>query len=359
MKTGHYCALFILVLSLVAGIACVRIQTPETPAAIQPVAPSAIQPVTPPVQTPNTVASAGLPDLVITDAWLDGCTVNYKVKNIGTADAPTSTTLLSVDNSIPTMGSTSFVDVLKPGQEKTLTFSNYQWVACSTPLVTSGQGGGLGFTSNVGKGYVMYQASHTAKVCANAKDPITEANATNNCLTMVFGPVMNFDLLPLSAYATLKNSAGNVPDNGNESNPNGGVIKLSDGTLEMIPVQVPQGWAQGTWGYRYWDTMSNSYQVAAIQIPANTHFIATVGLSPNATGTDGVTFKFGVRDLSDNVNFLPGKQMTIPGQFENWDVNLSSYEGQTVYLILRVEAGSTGVNDFAIWKDARLVQAND
>ncbi|MCX6007577.1 MAG: hypothetical protein NTZ34_10040, partial [Chloroflexi bacterium] len=76
----------------------------------------------------------------------------------------------------------------------------------------------------------------------------------------------------------------------------------------------------------------------------------------NATGSDGVTFKLGLRDLSDTMNFLPGKKMTVPGKFEAWDIDLSDYEGQTVLFVLRVEAGPSAVNDFAVWKQARLVQ---
>ena len=57
------------------------------------------------------------------------------------------------------------------------------------------------------------------------------------------------------------------------------------------------------------------------------------------------------------MNFLPGKTMTVPGQFEDWDIDLSDYAGQKVFFVLRVEAGASAVNDFAVWKQARLVQA--
>ncbi len=110
---------------------------------------------------------------------------------------------------------------------------------------------------------------------------------------------MNYNLLPLAHLASWKNSAGDVPDFGSESNPKGGFIKQGDGSLEMIPEQVPQGWTQGYWGYFYTDQQTNTAQIAAIKLPAKTHFIATVGLSPNAVGSDGVTFKFGMKDLSD------------------------------------------------------------
>jgi hypothetical protein len=315
-------------------------------------------------------AVSGAPDLIITDAWLEGCMIYYKVKNIGSVDATASTSLLSVDNLFPPLGSTSFVDVMKPGQERSLAFSSYQWIGCGTNAAGGSVSGTGGFSPNIaaasgpglsssGNGYVEFTLNHEVKVCANAKDPINEGNTANNCIIKLLGPLMNYNLLPLAHLASWRNSAGDVPDFGSEGNPKGGFIKLGDGGLEMIPEQVPQGWTQGYWGYFYTDQQTHTAQIAAIKVPVKTHFIATVGLSPNAIGSDGVTFKFGMKDLSDTTNFLPGKQMTIPGQFETWDINLSDYAGQKVYFILRVEAGSTGINDFAIWKDARLVQVSD
>ena len=77
-------------------------------------------------------AVSGAPDLVITDVWLEGCMIYYKIKNIGTADSPATTTYIYVDNLFPPMGGTSFVDVLKPGQEKSMVFSSYQWPWCGS-----------------------------------------------------------------------------------------------------------------------------------------------------------------------------------------------------------------------------------
>lgn len=315
-------------------------------------------------------AVAGAPDLIITDAWLEGCMIYYKIKNIGTVDAMPSTSLLTVDNLFPPMGGSSYVEIMKPGQERTLSFSSYQWPWCGTNTAATGAAT-AGFSPNSiaahfqsvptpqTSSYVEFTLNHEVKVCANAKDPIAEADTSNNCMLKLFGPLLDWNLLPLAHLAGWKNSAGDVPDFGSESNPKGGYIKMGDGSLEVIPEQVPQGWIQGYWGYFYTDTQTHSDQTAAIKLPPKTHLIATVGLSSGAVGSDGVTFKVGMKDLSDTVNFLPGKQMTIPGQFENWDVNLSDYAGQKVFIILRVEAGSTGVNDFAIWKEARLVQISD
>jgi len=72
-----------------------------------------------------------------------------------------------------------------------------------------------------------------------------------------------------------------------------------------------------------------------------------------------VTFKFGLKDLNDTVTWIGSKKATTPGAFEDWDINLSDYEGQKYSIVLRVEAGDSPVNDFAIWNQARLIQVND
>ena len=131
---------------------------------------------------------------------------------------------------------------------------------------------------------------------------------------------------------------------------------MGDGSLEMVPEQVPQGWIQGYWGAFFTDPETRVPQTAYIKIPAKMHFVSTVGLAQNATGSDGVTFKLGLKDMSDTMNFLPGKKMTVPGQFETWDVDLSDYAGQIALIVLRVEAGPSAINDFAVWRQGRLIQ---
>jgi len=319
-------------------------------------------------------AVTGAPDLIITDVWLEGCMVYYKIKNIGTNDTPGTTTYIYVDNLLTTMGWSSFVDILKPGQEKSMVFSSYQWPWCS------GSPGGAGpsaigiqgsshpgiaalapshHATSVGgaPNYVDWSLmNHMVKVCADAKNEAVEISKTNNCMLKLWGSLVDYNLLPLAHLAAWKNGSGGVPDFGVETSQYGAYIKMGDGGLEMVPEQVPQGWIQGYWGEFYTDTDTHTAETAYIKIPAKLHLISTVGLAQNATGSDGVTFKLGLRDLSDTTNFLPGKTMTVPGKFEDWDIDLSDYEGQTVLFILRVEAGASAVNDFAVWRQARLVQ---
>jgi len=303
---------------------------------------------------------AGAPDLIITDVWIEGLMIYYKVKNIGAVDSTPTTTNLLVDNLFPPLGGASFVDVLKPGQEKTLVFSSYQW---PYGLGSPGAGGGVGgvpWAIFHSAGYIDPSLiNHVVKVCADAKNEASEGLETNNCMIKLWGVLMDYDLLPLAHLAIWKNSSGNLPDFGAEGSSSGAYIKMSDGGLEMVPEQVPQGWTQGYWGFFYTDRETQRSMNAAIKIPAKTKFIARVGLAASAQGSDGVTFKLGLKDLSDTNNFLPGKKMTVPGQFENWEIDLSDYEGQKVWFILRVEAGNKPDKDFAVWQEARLKQVSD
>ena len=315
--------------------------------------------------TVTVPAASDLPDLVITDLWLEGCMVYYKVKNVGAAATPDTTTYLYVDNMFPPLGGTSFCNALQPGQERTLSFSSYQWPGCGQqPSGASGspQMGALSHIPAATGGissYVDYSVlNHEVKVCADAQNEAQENNKNNNCLTKVWGILLDYDLLQVAHLATWKNNTGEAPSFGAEGSTAGAYIKLGDGGLETVPNQVPQGWIQGYWGVFSTDRETRAAQTAAIKLPAQTHLKLRVGLASHAQGSDGVTFRVGLRDLTDTLNFLQSKKMTVPGQFEDWDIDLSDYEGQKVLIVLRVEAGASPTNDFAIWKEARLMQVN-
>ncbi|MCX6004129.1 MAG: hypothetical protein NT082_00390 [Chloroflexi bacterium] len=298
-------------------------------------------------------AVTGAPDLIVTDFWLEGLMIYYKIKNAGTLDSVPGYTYLWVNNKMPPLGSSSFVDVLKPQQEKTMVFSSYQWPFA----VQSGVSTYTPFILGPRECYIdPTTMSFTVKVCADGKDEVKESNESNNCLTKIWGYLMDYNLCSYVNLATWKNSSGEMPTFGAEGSTSGAYIKLGDGGMEVVPEQVPQGWAQGYFGFFYVDQDSGRTQVCYIKVPPKCKFIANVGLSGSAAGSDGVTFKLGIKDMSDTLNFLPGKTMTTPGVYENWVIDLKEYEGQRVQFVLRVEAGKTATNDFAIWKEARVAQ---
>jgi len=301
-----------------------------------------------------TAPLAGLPDLVITDAWLEGLMLYYKVKNTGAIDTPPTYTHLYVDNLFPSMGGSSFVDVLKPGQEKVLNFSSYQW-----PY--GAETGGVGsWNPDVDMVYDPSLQNHTVKVCADAKNEVGESSENNNCKYKIWGMLWDYDMLAVSHLPDYYNSWDKLlkTEGAVESDPHGAHIKMSDGGLEMVPEAKPQGWMRGKWGVFYSD-YGGTTRMYPIKVPAKLKFKATVGLSNTALGSDGVTFKLGFLDSTDTLRFIGEKKMTVPGVFEEWVVDLADQEGTFGYFLLQVDAGNSPANDFAIWKQARLVQAND
>jgi hypothetical protein len=301
-----------------------------------------------------TAPLAGAPDLIITDLWLEGTMIYYKVKNAGTVDTPPTYTHLYVDNLFPAMGGSSFVDVLKPGQEKVLNFSSYQWPYGADT-------GGVGsWNPDADQIYDPSLQNHTVKVCADAKNEAKESDDNNNCLYKIWGMLWDFDLLAVSHLPTYYNSWDQLDktEGLNESDAHGAHIKMSDGGLEMVPESKPQGWIRGKWGVFYSD-YGGITRMYPIKVPPKLKFKAIVGLSNAAQGSDGVTFKLGFLDSTDTLRFLGEKKMTVPGKFEEWVVDLGDQQGTFGYFLLQVDAGYSPTNDFAIWKQARLVQVSD
>lgn len=104
------------------------------------------------------ITTAGNPDLVITDLWVDANrAVHYKIKNIG--DAPSSTQTTAITNTFYVNNSSKATDVLSKilnaGEEYESYFKNYT--------------------------YPAPQVNETLKVCADTGNAIKESNEQNNC----------------------------------------------------------------------------------------------------------------------------------------------------------------------------------
>jgi hypothetical protein len=355
----YYLFALAMVMSLMFTSGCGQAAAPaKAPAAsASPVAPTVPTPVASTI--PAAAPVAGYPDLAITNVQLEGKMVIYKIKNVGTADSPQTYAYLYVNDQNPAQGGSSFVDVLKPGEERLATFSNYGWP------YGNNFGAVVPFIGIDSRGYIELPLNnYNLKVTADGSNVAAESNETNNSRMTVVGMVWDYDLLSVASLAIWRNAEGDVPEPGSENDIHGAHILIPNADMEVrpqletMPQQVPQGWMQGIWGYFYSDDYG-SHRTAAIQLPAKLHFQARVGLASYATGSDGVTFRFGLKDLNDTVTWIASKKMTSPGTFEKWDVNLGDYAGQKCYFIMRVDGGASTANDFAIWKEARLLQVND
>ena len=208
------------------------------------------------------------------------------------------------------------------------------------------------------------QMNHMIKACADGKNEASEADKNNNCLSKIYGILFKYDLLPQAHQATWLTNTGPSDYYTTEGTTTGAHFKMGDGSMEVIPPKSPNSWIQGYFGYFSTttpglgavDTGPSATPVLPIKIPPKLKFIGKVGLAQNATGTDGVTFKLGLKGLNDTTNFVASKTMTQPGVFEDWVVDLKDYEGQVAYFILRTDAGAGADNDFAVWKEGRLEQ---
>lgn len=294
-----------------------------------------------------TAPVSGVPDLSIKSIWLEGKMLYYTIRNGGTLESAPSYCHLYVNNIRPAMGSESYVQALKPGQEKTLTFSSYEW-----PYDISSVNLADAIVNNA---YDPSVFNHVVKVCADARDEVQEGNENNNCRTQLVGFLWDYDLLAVSHMAIYSNSWDTLGrlEGITQSDPKGAHIKMGDGSLMMIPEHKPQGFIRGKWG-EVWEE-----RMYWIKIPIKTKFIARVGLHSSAAGSDGVTFKLGFLDSTDSLRWLDSKKMTVPDKYEDWVVDLTDQQGYFGYFLLQVDAGNDWANDYAVWKTARLQQFND
>ena len=115
-----------------------------------------------------TVTPTGKPDLTITDVWLSGEIVYYKIKNQGSVDAKSSRSELYV---FERKEANDYVDSLAAGQEKTESFANWAWRFQIT-------------SSSLSPAELQ---KYTIKVCADAENTLDEVDEGNNCKTKVIG----------------------------------------------------------------------------------------------------------------------------------------------------------------------------
>ena len=105
---------------------------------------------------------AGKTDLVITDTWLEGAVVYYKIKNRGNTDAKPSRSDLYVNKF---KEASDQVGPLASGEEITASFSNFEW----------------NFEGYEGGNAPL--RTFTVKVCADVDNAVDESNESNNCTT--------------------------------------------------------------------------------------------------------------------------------------------------------------------------------
>jgi hypothetical protein len=278
---------------------------------------------------------AGKPDLVITDIWLMGGQVNYKIANIGSGDAKSSQSYLYV-NDIKQAG--DWVEPLAAGEERTTSFPNFDWKI----------GGGIDPVSGV-------SAGRDVKVCADAGNVIDESDKDNNCLTKNWGQTFIYDFVDNAHLAEWRSGAAVLTWPKFAGNQSGAAY--TEGTaLIMCPEQVSNGWIQGRFADFYYDPDTKLRRSSLLKVPENARFTAEVGFRLGATSTDGAGIALGYLDEAGSITLFPRMELYPGDKSRAYTVDLSSLAGKETEFVLRVEAKGSPEGDCVRWVEPRIVQ---
>lgn len=293
-----------------------------------------------PTLTPTPTPTPALPDLVIVTpikismrGYSDGCI---------TADAPLVTQFCVKNLGAGTAGAfavqagelTWTVDDLSPGGE-----------LCLPEL----------------EGNVSGQA------IVDVDDQVAEANETNNTQPIALPtPPQECTIIHLTEYSPdarweslqLTSEHGGIDVkrlswNGSDTDKAGFVIlqpiRLEDGNtteaLRTHPKWVDNGCIKG------WHTL--------VVLPPNAVFESQVGFVYGATSTDGVTFwvfEHHIENGREVWNKIVKVQKGYTGRLVSISADLSHLAGQKVGIELRVDAGTTSQQDWAVWVDPTIRQ---
>jgi len=287
-----------------------------------------------------TPVVAGKPDLVITDMFLQATQVYYKIKNQGNAVAPQSTSYLYINGQKET---SNFVDKLAPGEERTQRFSNFEWMY---PF--------LGFNDQQEvPNYVVYNV----EVCANAENPIAEANTGNDCLLQTWGEGFTYDFIKQAYLARWTSSAGKLLWPMAAQSRTGSVTFISYSPIMVIcPEQINNGWIVGKYGRYFFNTETHAVEIRDITVPPLAQFTSKVGFAPGVQSPDGVTVALGYYDAMGSLIFFNKMPVMSDGQMHDYNVDLSSLAGIQTQFVLLVQANGSPQNTCVRWQEPKITQ---
>lgn len=283
-----------------------------------------------------TIAAAAQPDLVITDLWLQGSIVYYKIKNQGSGTAGQSRSYLYINNQ---KFSTDFVDKLAAGEETTASFANLEW---NFPMAPYGD-------------VPAEMPSMHVKICADAEDSISEEDEGNNCLSQVWGEKFSYDFVTNAHMASWRSSAGRLSWPMTELDKKGAAFIVSN-SLVMCPEQTSQGWIQGRFAEFYYHRQTDSIRSRELVVPPVAKFTAKVGFYGPGKSTDGARIALGYLDATGSVVLFPKMDIYSDGTTRVYQVGLSDLAGMKTEFILWVEAKESPQGDCVRWYQPRIVQ---
>jgi len=293
-----------------------------------------------------TPVIAGKPDLVVTDMFLSGSQVYYKIKNQGNAEAQQTQTdfyIGTIDEPEQAVKwfkqSTNFVDKLAPGEERTQGFSNFDWKFISVNPIEAT--------------FVTYNL----KVCANANNAIVESNMDNDCLVEVWGKEFIYDFVQQAHLAKWTSGVGPLFWPMSAMDVKGAAYRITyNPVLVMCPEKVNNGWILAKFGDFYVDAVSKAASVKDLQIPLLAEFNSKVGFAPGVTSPGGVTVALGYFDELGSLIFFNKMTVMSDGQMHDYNVDLGSLAGKSTQFVLWVQANGSPENTCVRWQAPKITQ---
>jgi len=171
------------------------------------------------------------------------------------------------------------------------------------------------------------------------------------CFPLIFSQSSKIDLITKASGARWKNDIGilNLPFPGKANDSRGFVrlitAQLEDGETASNVLQTHPRWAAR-------GSIEGQYQIT---IPENAKFEAEVGFIQGAKATDGVIFEVVWRERGKADIILGSIEKKYTGNLSTFDIDLGNLAGQTGLFILRVRAGQSAAQDWAVWKSAAII----
>ncbi|MEW6231986.1 MAG: hypothetical protein AB1566_06680 [Chloroflexota bacterium] len=186
------------------------------------------------------------------------------------------------------------------------------------------------------------------------KTPTPTATPTKTpTVTPTKMPRVILDFIELAPKAVWRSGAGTLPWPGAENDSRGFAryqnnALLEDGRSYARVLETHPQWVQGGW-------IEGEYP--SVTLPAQSRLTGKAGFLGGATGTDGVYFAVyferpGEEFRGTRLVYL---RATYDGRLDGIDADLSRFAGQRGKFYLRVDAGPSSGQDWAIWLDARIV----
>lgn len=197
----------------------------------------------------------------------------------------------------------------------------------------------------------------TATVDKSAPRPASEARGVTREVSVaaqkaeIRHAVSEYNFFTQAGKAQWKSNAGPLPFPGPDSDRRGFARTLGSGVicpnnnaanlLQTHPQWKVGGWIQG--------------RFPLMRLDKNVTFKATGALLKGAEASDGVVMSVFVREQGKNARRVLRKHITNR-EYTPLKADLSAWAGKPVNIVLRVSAGRTSAQDWAVWVNPKLVK---